>query len=209
MKTISRLPLVGALVMLLFLGTNATAGNGNFSHSAQAEVEDLAVCYARGTDAIGRAVGATSVPADQEDDVNISDPDFAAGLALYRKCLSKDFSFKLEIVPGEPIAEVPNPNNGPGQDGPLQWANFVNNTFRASGYTNTQHHMGSISSEVHGNRAHMVSYLIATHRVGDYPGSSVDVVGGTYTDEVVRENGRWVILQRTLLLTSSVTTPAP
>ena len=209
MKTLIRLQIAGAFVTFLAIGANATADNGNIPQAVQAAVEDLAVCYARGTDSFGRAVGATAVPTDPEAPVNASDPDFAAGLALYRECFSEDFSFNLEVAPGVVAVTVPDPAGGTGQDGALQWANFVNNTFRASGYTSTQHHMGSISSEVHGKNARMVSYLIATHAVGNYPGTSITVVGGTYTDEVVWEDGRWVILQRTLLLTSNKTTTNP
>lgn len=210
MKNSIRVPLVGAFVALLAVGTSATAGNGQFSHSAQATVEDLAVCYARGTDALGRAVTAVISGADPEDMVNIGIAEFDEALALYRKCFSKDFTFKLEFVPGVPVVTVPNPAGGAGQDGPLQWANFVNNAFRTPGYINTQHHMGSISSEIHGNTAHMVSYLIATHAHGPAdpaPNTGVTVVGGIYTDEVVKEHGRWVILERTLLITSNVTIP--
>jgi hypothetical protein len=72
--------------------------------------------------------------------------------------------------------------------------------------------MGSISSDIRGNSAHVVSYLIATHAygpAGDQPEGSTAVVGGTYTDQVVREKGRWVIKQRTLNITSSVTNLAP
>ena len=91
-------------------------------------------------------------------------------------------------------------------DAALQWANFVNNAFRGPGYKNTQHHMGSISSEIRGNSAQVVSYLIATHTYGPegaQPEGSTAVVGGTYTDEVVREQGRWVIKRRTLNITST------
>jgi hypothetical protein len=86
---------------------------------------------------------------------------------------------------GVPALTVPDPRTRmPYTDAALQWANFVNDAFRGSGYRNTQHHMGSISSELHGNRAQVVSYLIATHAYG--PTSTeigVNVVGGTYTDE--------------------------
>ncbi len=96
-------------------------------------------------------------------------------------------------------------------DAALQWANFVNNAFRGPGYKNTQHHMGSISSEVLGDTADVVSYRIATHTYGP-AGAQLDgstaVVGGTYTHEAVRENGRWLIKQRTLNITSNVTTLA-
>ena len=96
---------------------------------------------------------------------------------------------------------MPNPANPlPHADPALQGANFVNNAFR---------HMGSISSEVHGNSASVQSYLIATHAYG--PNASrtgVSVVGGTYFDTDVRINGRWYIETRVLDITSSVQVPA-
>jgi len=201
-------PLAGALgffAALLLASTNAIAADANSVRGgldylqAQAAVEDLAVCYARGTDALGRAVSAVISSADPEDPVNVGNPEFDAGLAYYRQCFSKDFSFTLEFVPGVPLLTIPAPGSSP-TDPALQWANFVNNTFRGSAYDNTQHHMGSISSEVHADTANMVSYLIATHH---YAAGGVNVVGGTYTDDVVLENGKWVLLHRTLLITSS------
>jgi hypothetical protein len=176
--------------------------------SAQEQVEDLAVCYARGTDAIGSAVDAEITAADDlQSTVNLDDPQFALGLSLYRQCFSKHFSFTLAFD-GVPVLTVPAAVTSD-TDAPLQWANFVNNAFRGPGYVNTQHHMGSISSSIHGRTAEMVSYLIATHAYG--PSSAltgVQVVGGTYTDEVVKERGRWVIRNRTLNITSSVNVPA-
>ena len=159
----SRLLLV-PLVLTISAAAAAKDGNGYAvaSASQQAKVEDLAVCYARGTDTLGSAVNAViSNPADPEDPVNIGDPDFDAALALYRACFSKNFSFTLAFD-GVPVLTVPTPGSSP-TDSALQWANFVNNAFRGPGFRNTQHHMGSISSEINGKTAHMVSYLIATH----------------------------------------------
>ena len=87
MKNLIRLQILGAFVTLLLIGTNATADKRNIPKAVQAAVEDLTVCYARGTDSFGRAVGATAVPSDPEDPVNTADPDFAAGLALYARVL--------------------------------------------------------------------------------------------------------------------------
>lgn len=175
--------------------------------SAQDQVEDLAVCYALGTDALGRAVNAIG---DQPLDstVNLSDPDFAEGLAYYRQCFDAKFSFTLEFD-GVPALTVPDPATRTADtDAALQWANFVNNAFRGPGYRNTQHHIGSITSEIHGKRAKMQSYLIATHAFGPTSASSgVSVVGGTYRDDVVRRKGRWLIETRTLNITSSVVVP--
>jgi hypothetical protein len=204
MKTV----LVLGLASLLLAGTVSAGG---FSHSQQAEVEDLVVCYARGTDLLGSAVNAVPTGDNLDSTINTSDPVFAEALALYRRCFSTNFSFTLEFD-GVPALTVPNPaTRTPNTDAALQWANFVNNAFRGPGYKSTQHHMGSISSELNGQQAQVVSYLIATHVFGpsgEEPEGSVSVVGGTYTDRVVRERGTWLIEQRTLNITSSVITRA-
>ncbi len=203
-----------ALLAATLLGAAlpALAGHGERSLVQRAAVEDLVVCYARGTDAIGTAVNAVNTGGNLDSTINVGDPQFDAGLAIYRKCFSKNVSITLAFD-GVPALTVPDPaTRTPNTDAALQWANFVNNAFRGPGYKATQHHMGSVSSTVHGNRAEVVSYLIATHTFGpdgDQPEGSVAVVGGTYTDQDVREHGRWVIGQRTLNITSSVITPAP
>jgi SnoaL-like domain len=170
---------------------------------SQDEVEDLAVCYAYGTDALGSAVNAT-IDSNLDSTFNLTDPQFAKGLGFYRNCFAKQFSFTLEFG-GVPVLTVPDPaTRTASTDAALQWANFVNNAFRGPGYRNTQHHMGSISSQIHGQNASMISYLIATHA---FTAGGVSVVGGTYRDVVVRKNGKWLIAQRTLNITSSVVTP--
>ena len=176
--------------------------------SAQDQVEDLPVCYALGTDALGRAVNAIG---DQPLDstANLDDPDFAEGLAFYRKCFAKGFSFTLE-VDGNPLLTVPDPaTRTDGTDAALEWANFVNNAFRGPQFRNTQHHMGSITSSVRGNRGTVQSYLIATHAYAATAAmTGVRIVGGTYNDDVIRKRGRWLIAQRTLNITSNVELPA-
>jgi hypothetical protein len=179
-------------------------------------VEDLITCYANGTDAIGLAVNAIGgQPLDST--VNLNDPQFVAGLQYYERCFASNFEFILKS--GNVVAaQVPNPANPlPHASPALQWANFVNNAFRGPQYINTQHHMGSIRSEVNGNTATANSYLIATHRYGPNSPISpitglqrtgVNVVGGNYTDEDVRVKGAWKIRRRTLVITSSVQIPA-
>lgn len=201
-----RMIAVLGLASLVFASAVSAEG---FSHNQQAQVEDLVVCYARGTDLLGSAVSAVDTAGELDSKINTSDPVFADALALYRRCFSKGFSFTLQFD-GVPVLTVPDPvTRSPSTDAALQWANFVNNAFRAPGYKSTQHHMGSISSELRGREAQVVSYLIATHVFGpngDEPEGSVSVVGGTYTDKVVRDRGNWLIDQRTLNITSSVIT---
>ena len=201
---------VVAASLLILTSVSVFAGGGDRgsnSVSQQDAVEDLPVCYARGTDTLGRAVNAVISGVDPEDPVNIGDPDFDAALAIYRDCFSADFEFTLAFD-GVPVLTVPDPNTRtPDTDAALQWANFVNNAFRGPGYKSTQHHMGSISSDIHGRTADIVSYLIATHAFGpngDQPEGSTAVIGGTYTDEAVRERGTWLLKKRTLNITSSV-----
>jgi SnoaL-like domain len=200
---------IGRIKHLWWLSAVLFCGSSQVWADSQDEVEDLAVCYAYGTDALGSAVNA-SIEANLDSTANLADPQFAKGLGFYRKCFAKQFSFTLEFD-GVPVLTVPDPaTRTASTDAALQWANFVNNAFRGPGYRNTQHHMGSISSEVQAQSASMTSYLIATHAFG--PTSSqtgVNVVGGTYRDDVVRKNGRWLIAQRTLNITSAVVTPGP
>lgn len=203
--------LMGVLVVALASVPAWAAPQVSSPQPARNQIEDLVVCYALGTDAIGRAVDAIG---DQPLDstVNISGANFsegfAEGLALYRECFADGFSFTLEFD-GVPALTVPDPSTATAStDAALQWANFVNNAFRAPGYSNTQHHMGTIRSSAHGNTGTAQSYLIATHSYGPTSArTGVNVVGGTYRDEVVRVRGRWLIQQRTLNITSSVNVP--
>lgn len=194
----------------VLLGPFVSYADKKGAEPAQQQIEDLVVCYALGTDAIGRATDAVGGQA-LDSTVNLSPANysegFAEGLAKYRECFTDDFSFTLEFD-GVPLLTVPDPGAGLSAEPALQWANFVNNAFRGPGYRNTQHHMGTIVTQAAGNTGSAQSYLIATHAYG--PTSSltgVNVVGGTYRDEVVRHKGRWLIRSRTLNITSSVHVP--
>lgn len=197
---------MGAIVLVGQKPSLADDGQGGVS--AKEQVQDLVVCYARGTDAIGSATTAVGgQPLDST--VNLSVPKFAEGLAFYRGCFARDFSFTLKF--GDfVLLTVPDPGNPlPAADPALQWAKFVNNAFRGPAYSNTQHLMGSIIGEVHGNTADVQSYLIATHSYGPMSLlTGVSKVGGTYNDVDVRVRGRWLIQERTLTITSSVHIPA-
>ncbi|MBM3778795.1 MAG: nuclear transport factor 2 family protein [Acidimicrobiia bacterium] len=171
---------------------------------ARQEVERLPVCYARGTDAIGRA---STAPATKDLNATTAmvDPNFRAGLEYYRRCFAPSFTFTLSNR-GKVGTQVPDPATRKADtDAALQWANYVNNAFRGPGYVYTQHHMGSIWSDIDGDEGTVQSYLIATHVYGpESKRTGVSVVYGTYTDKVVRVNGRWLIAERTLDTFSSV-----
>ena len=179
-------------------------GDDDGSLNDRIQAQDLVVCYAHGTDTLGVAVSALGgQPLDST--VNLGDPKFAEGLAIYRGCFAKSFSFTLKFG-GFTLLTVPDPaTRTPATDAALEWANFVNNAFRGPGYQNTQHHMGSILGRVHGTSADVESYLIATHSLGGTAG--VDRVGGTYFDHDIKVRGRWLIESRTLDITSSVHIP--
>ena len=81
----------------------------------------------------------------------------------------------------------------------LVWTNYVNNAFRKGLYKSTQHHIGSINSSIEGKCAIVQSYLIATHVYSDVaPDTGVSMSWGTYTDQVILENGSWLIKNRRL-----------
>jgi len=99
-----------------------------------AAIRKLTICYAHGTDAIGRG-------------------DLEAGQALYQACFTKDAA----------IAAVFPDGRGEKRTGPEAWADFVLSVFKNAGYTVTQHLLGTIDLEVTGETATMNTYLHATH----------------------------------------------
>lgn len=204
---------VGAALLLAALAATmgnraALAAEGNGGATAQDQAEDLPVCYARGVDAIGRAVTAPANP-DLDSTTALVDPNFKEGLEHFRRCFAPNFSFTLSNR-GVVSRVVPDPAKRTAKtDAAVQWANFVNNTFRGAGYIYTQHHMGSIASEIRGNEGTVSSYLIATHVAGPTSKrTGVSVTYGTYTDKVARINGRWLITHRTLDTIASAGIPA-
>lgn len=168
------------------------------SEITRREIESLPVAYAYATDCLGQAVETLG---DQplESTINIDNKFFAKGLSLYRKIFSKEFSFEL-VVEGRQIEVVPDPKNREEiKDAVLVWANYVNNAFRKGLYKSTQHHIGSITSSIEENSAIVQSYLIATHVYSDVaPDTGVSLSWGTYTDQVILENGSWLIKSRRL-----------
>ena len=99
-----------------------------------ADIRKLTICYAHGTDAIGRGDG-------------------AAGRAIYQPCFTKDATFSV-VFPNGQIEE---------RTGSDAWADFVATVFQGAGYTSTQHLIGTISIAVQDKSATMSTYLHATH----------------------------------------------
>jgi hypothetical protein len=120
----------------------------------EAEIRQLTICYALGTDAIG--VG-----------------DVDKGKALYKDCFTED----------APIAALFPDGQGTERTGPAAWADFVNEIFRDNKYTATQHLIGTINISIDHTTgktgtmtASMTSYLHATHLL---PNGSINVANGT------------------------------
>ena len=204
-----RLKILAAVACAAVMATGVSLGAADAEEvAARMEIQDLPVCYALGTDAIGRAVTAPSSGADLDSTAAMVDPSFKEGLAHYRRCFAPSFTFTLSNR-GSAGQKVPNPATRTQKtDATLQWANFVNRAFRGSSYVYTQHHMGSISSEVRGNEGTIESYVIATHAYGPASkATGVSVVYGTYTDKVVKIDGKWLIAERTLDIWSGAQIP--
>lgn len=161
-----------------------SASTHSMNREAEAEIAKLPVCYALGTDAIGRG-------------------NIEQGKAIYSRCFTQNATLSV-YFPGTPFDGPPSFST----QGADSWADFVADTFTMNGYTATQHLMGSIDIDVDGSHATMTSYLHATHVLAD---GTIDVANGTYEDEVVRHNGKWKIKNRTLKLITflNLGTPAP
>jgi hypothetical protein len=163
----------GAAASVVLGAGYVSASPHGFQHDDEAEIAKLPVCYALGTDAIGRG-------------------DVAQGKAIYTPCFTSNAVLSV-YFPGSPFSGPPSFSTV----GASSWGDFVSNTFTANGYTSTQHLMGSVDIHVDGHHATMTSYLHATHVLAD---GTIDVANGTYEDEVVRQNGDWKIKSRTLKL---------
>ena len=176
----------GAMASAMIGAGHVHATTLNWFHDDEAEIAKLTVCYALGTDAVGRG-------------------NLAQGKAIYKPCFTNSAVFSV-YYPDTPL-------NGPpaySTAGTSSWGDYVRDSFTANGYIATQHLMGSININVDNNGIHgtMTSYLHATHVL---PDGTIDVANGTYEDEVVRQNGVWKIKTRTLKLIDflNLGTPTP
>lgn len=206
MRKIMYLIKISGLIAVFNVGFFGIAAAGENGLSAQDEIEDLMSCYAYAADAIGRAVNATIPvpPPFDSTDANIhEDPNFAEGLQLYRNCMAEDWVLAIE-VDGVPI-ELPPGFLAPG---PLAFANLVNGGARQALSRNTQHVFGSISSSVHGKEGTVKAYaIIHTMFLPESPSSgNVNVATSTYTSDVVRRKGKWLLQKTTINATSSAST---
>ncbi len=132
-RRIVLITLTTAIVLSWALGSGVAAEPTSRLQD-EADIRNLTICYAHGTDAIGRG-------------------DVAAGRAIYQPCFTKDATFSV-VFPNGQIEE---------RTGSDAWADFVASVFQGAGYTSTQHLLGTISIEVQDKSATMSTYLHATH----------------------------------------------
>ncbi|BAY11775.1 nuclear transport factor 2 family protein [Calothrix sp. NIES-2098] len=175
-RLITTLIAVIATVLVLVGGTIELASASQ--PNDRSEIEQLTVCYALGTDAIGRG-------------------DIQQGKNIYQNCFTPNAKITAIFPDGVTIET---------RIGTNDWADFVASVFKGNGYVATQHLMGTINIDVNGNSGKMTSYLHATHKRSDI---SIDVANGTYEDEVIKQNGRWLIRSRTLKLITFLNLSSP
>ncbi|MBD2435261.1 nuclear transport factor 2 family protein [Nostoc sp. FACHB-110] len=126
-----------AIVMVLFIGGKFELASASQTN-AESEIQELAMCYALGTDAIGRG-------------------NLQEGKDIYSNCFTPD-AVITAIFPSGASATSYNPND---------WAKFVYSVFQGNGYKATQHLIGTVNISVKNNQASMSSYLHATHVLSD------------------------------------------
>ncbi|MBU7582621.1 MAG: nuclear transport factor 2 family protein [Nostoc sp. TH1S01] len=134
-KRLSLILLAG--VMVIFVGSKFDVASAS-QPNAESEIEKLAVCYALGTDAIGRG-------------------NLQEGKNIYQNCFTPDAEITAIFPNGASVTQY----------GTSAWADFVYSVFQGNGYTATQHLLGSFDINVNNNTATMSSYLHATHKLSD------------------------------------------
>ncbi|MBD2300788.1 nuclear transport factor 2 family protein [Nostoc sp. FACHB-87] len=134
-KRLSLILLAG--VMVIFVGGKFDVASAS-QPNAESEIESLSVCYALGTDAIGRG-------------------DLPEGKKIYQKCFTSDAEITAIFPDDTSVTKY----------GTNAWADFVYSVFQGNGYTATQHLLGTFDIDVKNNTATMSSYLHATHKLSD------------------------------------------
>ncbi|AFY44485.1 nuclear transport factor 2 family protein [Nostoc sp. PCC 7107] len=134
-KRLSLILLAG--VMVLLVGSKFDAASAS-QPNTESDIQDLAVCYALGTDAIGRG-------------------NLQEGKNIYQNCFTPDAEITAIFPNGASVTQY----------GTSAWADFVYSVFQGNGYTATQHLLGTFNIQVQNNTATMSSYLHATHKLSD------------------------------------------
>ena len=179
-----------AALAVLLIGPHPAAAQSQRPSDKEA-IEDLMLCYGRGTDAIGNST-------------TNADP-LHAGEAIYAGCFTKDAVFRVWF-PGTPFTSLafPDPTIDPPDDaitGSDNWAVFVNGVFRSAGYTFTQHILTNMVVSVHGSGGTLVALLNASHVIqASHVVTCIRVANGTYSLEVVKTSDGWRIKSLDLTL---------
>jgi len=180
----------------------ADSNNGG-NQNAKEQIEKLMDCYAVGTDLITRATDAESVGTDFGNRENIyRSENFAEGLRVYRKCSTDDWTVTLQLDDSGTLLT---------RTGPLEWANFHNDGSRLANRRNMQHLIQPVSVKVRGNKGVIVAYAIVhTMFLEDTEfAGTVETLTITYTSDVVRKRGRWLLDKTNLNATSISISDAP
>lgn len=179
----------------------ADSNNGG-NQKAKEQIKKLMDCYAVGTDIITRAIDAESVEGDFGNRENIYRSEtFAEGLGFYRKCSTHDWTVTLQLDSSGTLLTT---------TGPLEWANFHNDGSRAANRRNMQHLIRPVSVKVRGNKGVIVAYAIVhTMFLPESPFAGTNqTLTITYTSDVVRKSGRWLLDKTDLNVTSVSSSPA-
>jgi len=184
---------LSSLAVLLMTPRPATAQTQR--PSDKEAIEDLMLCYGRGTDAIGNSTTNAN--------------PLHTGEVMYAGCFTKDAVFRVWF-PGTPFTSqaFPDPTTDPPDDtitGSDNWAVFVNGVFRSAGYTFTQHILANMVVNVHGNGGTLVALLNASHVVqASHVVTCIRVANGTYSLEVVKTSDGWRVKSLDLTLINFV-----
>jgi hypothetical protein len=130
--------LIAVIVTLLVMVGGTFEFASASQPNAKSDIEQLTVCYALGTDAIGAG-------------------DIQKGKNIYQDCFTDDAEITAIFPDGASASST----------GTDEWADFVASVFQGNGYVATQHLIGTINIAVNGNTATMTSYLQATHKISD------------------------------------------
>jgi len=147
-------------------------------------VDMLGICFTQGIDLIGGG-------------------SMDEGIARWSECYTDDFSFEFDFgaagagsCPGE-NCPAPAPGMGAASRGM-----FASGVFASLGYEATQHSLHDAVVELDGNTGTLTGDLTAMHF---RPDQSVDMFFGTYTIDVVREEGSWRVAHEAIQVISFFT----
>lgn len=129
--------IVIAVVMLVVLGGRFELASAS-QPNAESEIQQLAMCYALGTDAIGQG-------------------NLQEGKDIYQNCFTPDATITAVFPSGASETRY----------GANDWADFVYAVFQGNGYQATQHLIGTVNISIKNNKASMSSYLHATHKLSE------------------------------------------